>query len=136
MKTSKFVFAVLLLLMGSLTTELLAQKQLEAFVKKCSENKSIDKSVVQRKNPQTKVLEEIIRSYSFSENQSLLQELKNAFEQDKADAYQVIENENNGNVNCFLRFAKDKGNIVYSMDVNDNGASLTVIERFGVKDDE
>ena len=46
MKASKCFWVVLCLLVGSFSTELWAQKNLEAVVQKCKADKTIDKSVV------------------------------------------------------------------------------------------
>ena len=54
MKASKCFWVALCLLVGSFSTELWAQKNLEAVVQKCKADKTIDKSVVTNKDPKTK----------------------------------------------------------------------------------
>lgn len=140
MKTSKFLWVMLLFLAGSFSTELLAQKHLQDIVKKCKEQKEVDKSFVQRKNKDTKELERTTYSYSFPANSPLVQEIKRAFEQDRADAYQVAEDEKDGKINWYYRFATDKGSVAYSLDVrqdimtNKEATSFTITERYGKED--
>ena len=54
MKASKCFWVALCLLVGNFSTELWAQKNLEAVVQKCKADKTIDKSVVTNKDPKTK----------------------------------------------------------------------------------
>lgn len=135
MKTSRILWVVVFLLMGSVGTGLFAQKNLEAVVKKCIEDKSVNKSTVQRKDPKTKALVSVIRTITVQDDLSLKNEIKSAFERDKEDAYQVIENEGGGNTNWFIKFETDKSRVSYSLDLNGDMVSLTVIEKFDRKDE-
>lgn len=134
MKASKCLWVAVCLLVGSFGTELWAQKNLEAVVQKCKADKTINKSVVTNKDPETKKLSKKISSFTVEGNSTLLQEIKSAFEQDKEEAYQVIENENNGMVNWFIRFSKGNNTVSYSMDGNMERLSLTVIEDFDTQE--
>ena len=83
-----------------------------------------------KRDPKTKELQKIISSYTNEDNPTLQQEVKTAFEQDKEDAYQVIENESNGKMDYFIRFSKANVKVSYSMDSRDTKLSFTVIENF------
>lgn len=96
MKASKCFWVALCLLVGNFSTELWAQKNLEAVVQKCKADKTIDKSVVTNKDPKTKKVYKIVSSFVVEGHAALQQEIKSAFERDKEEAYQVIENENDG----------------------------------------
>ena len=119
MKASKCFWVVLCLLVGSFSTELWAQKNLEAVVQKCKSDKSVDKSIVTKRDTKTKKLQKIISSFTIEDNPTLQQEVKTAFEQDKEDAYQVIENESNGKMDYFIRFSKANFKVSYSIDSRD-----------------
>ena len=90
MKASRFCWLALCLLLSGFSMELMAQKNLEAVVQKCKSDKSVDKSIVTKRDPKTKELQKIISSFTIEDNPTLQQEVKTAFEQDKEDAYQVI----------------------------------------------
>ena len=68
----------------------------KAVVQKCKADKTIDKSVVTNKDPKTKKVYKIVSSFVVEGHAALQQEIKSAFERDKEEAYQVIENENDG----------------------------------------
>ena len=63
MKASKCFWVALCLLVGNFSTELWAQKNLEAVVQKCKADKTIDKSVVTNKDPKTKKVYKIVSSF-------------------------------------------------------------------------
>ena len=130
MKASKCFWVALCLLVGSFSTELWAQKNLEAVVQKCKADKTIDKSVVTNKDPKTKKVYKIVSSFVVEGHAALQQEIKSAFERDKEEAYQVIENESNGKMDYFIRFSKANVKVSYSMDSRDTKLSFTVIENF------
>ena len=83
MKASKCFWVALCLLVGSFSTELWAQKNLEAVVQKCKADKTIDKSVVTNKDPKTKKVYKIVSSFVVEGHAALQQEIKSAFERDK-----------------------------------------------------
>ena len=64
------------------------------------------------------------------------QEIKSAFERDKEEAYQVIENENDGVVSWFIRFSKGKNTVSYSINVDKEELFLTVIENFDMPEEK
>lgn len=131
MKRSKCLGLALCLLAGSFSTQLLAQKNLEAVILKCKSDKTVDKSIVTRKDPKTKKLEKVVSSFTIMGNNALRQEVKTAFERDKEEAYQVIENESNGEVSWFIRFSKGNVRTSYSLNVDgDDELSITVIDTY------
>ena len=130
MKASKCFWVALCLLVGNFSTELWAQKNLEAVVQKCKADKTIDKSVV------TKKVYKIVSSFVVEGHAALQQEIKSAFERDKEEAYQVIENENDGVVSWFIRFSKGKNTVSYSINVDEEELLLTVIENFDMPEEK
>ena len=130
MKASRFCWLALCLLLSGFSMELMAQKNLEAVVQKCKADKTIDKSVVTNKDPKTKKVYKIVSSFVVEGHAALQQEIKSAFERDKEEAYQVIENESNGKMDYFIRFSKANVKVSYSMDSRDTKLSFTVIENF------
>lgn len=131
MKRSKCLALALCLLVGSFSAQLSAQKNLEAVIQKCKSDKTVDKSIVTRKDPQTKRLEKVVSSFTIRGNNALRQEVMTAFERDKEEAYQVIQNESNGEVSWFIRFAKANVRTSYSLNVDgDDELSLTVIDTY------
>ena len=156
MKASKCFWVALCLLVGSFSTELWAQKNLEAVVQKVpapkgdaeaplqalifdsnyDADKTIDKSVVTNKDPKTKKVYKIVSSFVVEGHAALQQEIKSAFERDKEEAYQVIENENDGVVSWFIRFSKGKNTVSYSINVDKEELFLTVIENFDMPEEK
>ena len=126
MKASKCFWVVLCLLVGSFSTELWAQKNLEAVVQKCKADKTIE----------TKKVYKIVSSFVVEGHAALQQEIKSAFERDKEEAYQVIENENDGVVSWFIRFSKGKNTVSYSINVDEEELLLTVIENFDMPEEK
>ena len=127
MKASKCFWVALCLLVGSFSTELWAQKNLEAVVQKCKVDKTIDKSVVTNKDPKTKKVYKIVSSFVVEGHAAL---------RDKEEAYQVIENENDGVVSWFIRFSKGKNTVSYSINVDKEELFLTVIENFDMPEEK
>ena len=54
----------------------------------------------------------------------------------KEEAYQVIENENDGVVSWFIRFSKGKSTVSYSINVDEEELLLTVIENFDMPEEK
>ena len=90
MKASKCFWVALCLLVGNFSTELWAQKNLEAVVQKCKADKTIDKSVVTNKDPKTKKVYKIVSSFVVEGHAALQQEIKSAFERDKVDEEELL----------------------------------------------
>jgi hypothetical protein len=128
MKTRHLIAVVILLLTGSLATDLYAQETLKALVKKCENMENVDVDVIRRRNKETKKLEQVITEVSFSNNQALVNEIIAAFDKDKEMADQEIEEKSNGKIKeLFYRFGGD----TYSFSQDDGGrGSITLIERF------
>ena len=67
---------------------------------------------------------------------ALQQEIKSAFERDKEEAYQVIENENDGVDSWYIRISKGKNTVSYSINVDEEELLLTVIENFDMPEEK
>jgi hypothetical protein len=127
MKTRSLIAAAILLITGSLTADLFAQETLKALVKKCENMDNIDINIVRDRNKETREIQRVITSISFSGNQALANDFIAAFDKDKGTADQEIENKSNGKItNIFYRF----GDISYSFSQDDDGSiSISVIEK-------
>jgi hypothetical protein len=128
MKTRHLIAVAILLLTGSLATDLYAQETLKALMKKCENMENTKVEVLRRRNKETKKLEQVITEVKFGDNQALINEFIAAFEKDREMADQEIEEKSNGKIKeLYYRF----GNATYSLSQRDNGrGSITVIERF------
>ncbi len=93
MKASKCFWVALCLLVGSFSTELWAQKNLEVVVQKCKADKMIDKSVVTNKDQKTAKVYKIVSSFVVEGYAALQQVIKSAFEWNKEEVWLVIDNE-------------------------------------------
>ena len=71
MKASRVCWLALCLLLSGFSMELMAQKNLEAVVQKCKSDKSVDKSIVTKRDPKTKELQKIISSFTIEDNPTL-----------------------------------------------------------------
>jgi hypothetical protein len=133
MKTRNLIAVTILLLTGSLATDLFAQETLKALVQKCENMENVNINVVRRRNKETKEMERTITNISFSDNQALKNEFIAAFDKDKGLVDQEIENRSNGKIiNIFYRF----GDISYSFSLSqsdDGSESISVIEKYEKK---
>ncbi|MDR1203802.1 MAG: DUF5024 domain-containing protein [Tannerellaceae bacterium] len=126
MKTRNLIAVAILLITGSLATDLFAQETLKALVKKCENMENVSVNVVRNRNKETREMQRAITNISFNSNQALVNEFIAAFDKDKEMADQEIENKSNGKItNIFYRF----GDVSYSFTQGDNGgASISVME--------
>lgn len=131
MKMKRMILPAFLLMISMFLGRSEAQNTLKALVQKCENMDSVTVSVVQRKNETTRELEQNMVTITFRNNRALEQEIKKAFETDKKDAIQVIEEKEKGVLkNVFYTFSEGNREISYSYDMNKTGkGSLTVIER-------
>lgn len=96
-----------------------AQKQIDAVLAKCMEDKQVDRETVYNRDPQTKRLTKEILSLTLSESQPLAKELLAAVEQEKANATKIIESVHNGQTQLFLSFETEgKGSLSYSLNID------------------
>ena len=127
MKTKSLIVAAIFLVVGSFSMDMFAQDALKALVQKCENMENVNVNVVRSRNKETRKLERLVTSISFSDNQALVNEFIAAFNKDKDMADQEIENRSGGKItNVFYIF----GDRSYSFSQDDDGsASITVIER-------
>ncbi|MDH6306505.1 putative membrane-anchored protein [Parabacteroides sp. PF5-5] len=133
MKTKRLIVVAILLIAGSLSTELFAQDAIKALVQKCENMENVNVNIVRNRNKETRKVERTITSISFSNNEALVNEFIAAFNKDKEMTDQEIENRSNGKVNnIFYRF----GNTSYSFTQGEEGSgSISIIERSDNKKD-
>jgi len=96
MKTFKLCTIIAALIFGTYLSQLSAQQALNNWLKKCENIKTVDFSVINYRNPDTKKEERKTMKVSFSNNDALLKELIEAFDKDKKDAYTVSEKRTEG----------------------------------------
>lgn len=150
MKTRNFILTAVLLMVGSLAGDLLAQANLNALMKKCESMEKVNVDVIYDKDRKTKkpVKEVITITFSRKDNPKLLDEFLDAFRKDKEAAYKVMESKIDGKVMpSFYRFAAGTSDISFSLeDLNKkfkrneymlrNGEiQITKIERFDFKEE-
>lgn len=127
MKLKKSILIGCSLILASFLSPLFAQNSLEAWIKKCETTKDVDVTVISRKDPTTKKDEMKTVKVTFKENQALLSSLKEAFSQDKKDAYQVSEKKVNGEITPdFCRFFNAASKTETKFMFNFKGNQITV----------
>jgi len=123
MKTKHLFLVVLFLLSGSVVSEIQAQTNIKAVIKKCETLDNVDMSRVRNK-------ERVITSVNFKNNDALMNEILDALKKDETTAEQIIESKVNGKmVPTFYRF--DKGTFSLNIDQEKKTVSATLIEREG-----
>ena len=108
MKTRNLILTVTLLMAGSWASNLMAQTNLNALMKKCESMEKVNVDVIYDKDRKTKkpVKEVITVTFSRKDNPKLLDEFLDAFRKDKEAAYKVMESKIDGKVMpSFYRFA-------------------------------
>ncbi len=141
---------VTLLMAGSWASNLMAQTNLNALMKKCESMEKVNVDVIYDKDRKTKkpVKEVITVTFSRKDNPKLLDEFLDAFRKDKEAAYKVMESKIDGKVMpSFYRFAVGTSDLSFSLeDLNKkfkgneymlrNGEiRVTKIERFDFKEE-
>lgn len=131
MKT-KFLLATLLFAVFSMiTVNANAQQKLTEVTKKLETMDNVDVNIVQQRDKQTRKIGKVIKNYTVN-TKALVDEILNAFAQDKKDALTMIDNKQAGRViPSFYKFEEGGKEISYSLSVfNDGqGATLTVIDK-------
>ena len=116
---------ILLLIMGSFSMELMAQRNLEALVKKCETMESVNMNIVRIKDPKTKKMEREIISFTICENQALVNEFVAAFKKDEEKAIRAQEQREGGRtISLFYRF---EDNSTYSLSQDPKGCTMISI---------
>lgn len=128
MKKKNVFLVMILLIAGSLSSEVMAQKTINALVKKCESIDGVDMNIVKNRDRKTKQVEKTIINLTIENNPSLVKEFIAAFEKDEPDAYQIIQDKKNGKI--IPQFYRFEG-VSYSFSMSDNGksATVTVIQR-------
>lgn len=122
-------FLLLFLIVGTMSSSIMAQQNLSAWMKRCESVESIEMTVITRRNPETKKEESKIVKVVFVDNKALLDELLSAFQKDKESAYQFSEKKSTGVIRPeFCRFSKNKTETRYMFEFKGN--KVTVTEQF------
>jgi hypothetical protein len=125
MKARLLLTVVALLLIGDLSTEVLAQENINAVIKK-SEGLSSVKETVTRINNKGKRSE--IKTIVITDNKALADEFAAAFKKDSDAADNSVENETNGTLTTLMcKF----GDITYTYSVN-KGPRLDFSEEWSI----
>lgn len=117
--------AAVVLLAGSMATEMTAQNAIAAVVKKCESMKDVNINKVRSRDKDSKELTREITNIMISNNPALVNEIVAAFAKDGENALHSSESSSNGKVtSIFYRFE----NASYSFSQSDDGnATVTVI---------
>ena len=150
MKTRNLILSAVLLVAGTGANSLLAQKNLNALMKRCEAMDKVNVEVIYDKDRKTKkpVKEVVTITFSVKDNPKLLDEFLKAFQLDKEATYKVVETKANGKVMPSLyRFAVGTTDITYSMDdlelkykgnaymLRNGNIRVTKIERFDFREE-
>ena len=143
MKRNRLFITVAAIVAGSFLINISAQDALKAIAKKCETLENVDVSVVRNRNKETKKVEMYIMSVNIKNNESvkkeivkendaLKKEILAAFEKDRINADQEVEDRKNGKIReLLLRF----GSSSYTFSESHSGNfSFSVIEDYGNKD--
>ncbi|MDL2265198.1 DUF5024 domain-containing protein [Parabacteroides sp. OttesenSCG-928-G07] len=125
MKTRHLFLAILLLFAGSMFTEMQAQSNIKALMKKCETMDNVDVTRIQNRTTGGKGT--IITNIKFTNNRELLNEFIEALKKDDTEATYITESKVNGKmIPTFYRFK----NATYfiKIDESENGASISLNE--------
>lgn len=121
-----FLIPVFCLIAGFMNT-VSAQDNLKALLLKCESMDDVSINIVHQRDRETKETTQIVKSFSFKNNKSLVDDFLKAFEKDKDEAIQVIENKKNGKiVPSYYQFADGEYNVAYTINVKDDGTSANI----------
>ncbi|MDR1369751.1 MAG: DUF5024 domain-containing protein [Dysgonamonadaceae bacterium] len=121
MKIKNLLFIAIILLIGGLTNDLIAQEHLKAVIKKCESADNVDVTVVRQKDKETLKVKQSITTIRIPFSHKLTDEILAAFEKDEPSAYEVIYSKKNGKiVPQFFRFK----NVSFSLSINNNRGIL------------
>ncbi len=133
MKTNFLLVAMLLVVFSMITLNANAQQNLNELTKKLETMDNVDMNSVQQRDPQTKKMNQLIKNYTVY-SKVLVDEIINAFAQDKKDAHTVIEDKKGGKVkSLFYRFMEGNKEITYSFSTVEDDvseAAFTLIENY------
>ncbi|MDH6534433.1 DUF5024 domain-containing protein [Parabacteroides sp. 52] len=122
MKTKHFLLIALLLITGSVCSEIYGQTHIKALVKKCETMDNVELSRVRDRDP-AKNRQRTVTSIMFKNNEELLDLFIEAAKKDEADATQIIESKVNGKmVPSFYRF----GNTSFSISQKKDGNAVSI----------
>jgi hypothetical protein len=122
-------------LAGTSLSKLSAQQSLKNWLTKCESLSTVDMTVINYKNPETKKEERKAIKVIFSNNEALLKDLLNAFEQDKKNAYNVSEKRSKGVVHPdFCRFNEKGFDTRYVFEFKSNGDVIVTAQFFYVEE--
>ncbi len=125
MKMRNLFIAAMLLLAGSLTTELMAQDAVAAVVKKCEAQKDVQINKARSRDKDTKEVTREVTTLTIFNNPSLVNEIVAAFNKDRDKALDETESTANGKItNLFLRFEKVSYTFVQ---IGNDGATVSVM---------
>ncbi|MDR1676473.1 MAG: DUF5024 domain-containing protein [Tannerella sp.] len=135
MKVRKRWMAVMaLLLAGGAWMEPAAQETIDALVKKCESLDKVKVNIVRNRDPETKEVTRSIVSIliPLQSHQALIDGFVAAFQKEKENAEQELENRENGKlISLFYRFEKKS----YSLSMNNGEAVVSIIENDRARSD-
>ena len=127
MKTKKTVVMILVLMAGFFSTQVLAQENIDALMKKCESMDNVDMDVVQQRDPSTKKLAQVIRNVNIKNNKALVDDFLKAFLADRENAIQAIDSKKGGKmIPSYYQFQIGKKNVAYSISISNEGANASI----------
>lgn len=124
MKTLKIFLILSSIFIG---TSVFGQAKIDNLLKECEimDSKDMEISVVQTKNKETKKLESRVVNINIYNNKELVSRFIKAFNEERDNAYQVIDNKEADMVNLFYTFHIDGRDVSYYLTV-EGKSSATV----------
>ncbi|MDR2042431.1 MAG: DUF5024 domain-containing protein [Tannerella sp.] len=127
--TKRWMAVMVLLLVGGAWMGLAAQETIDALVKKCESLNDVNVSIMRNRDPETKEITKSIVTIVIpaQSNQALIDGFVAAFQKEKENAEQEIENRKDGKmVNLFYRFKKKTYSL--TIDHDEKNVVVSIIE--------
>ncbi len=126
MKTQ--LFSLIFLLSGA--GGLCGQQRIEALIDRAEQAPNVDMNVVINRNRKSGAVERTVKTVTIRDNRKLVVDFASAFEQERANAYLISENTNNGRQYKHYRFHSDDREITSTFQIeNDSKATVGYTNR-------
>ena len=127
----KYMLTMLLVCMGAMP--LMAQKNIDKLVKELENRDDVSINSVTKRNPKTRKISRVVKTFSLKVDNKIVKELIDAFEKDEEYAITAIKDMPKGRkaatrVNFTFIFQKDNEKRTYTLNTQANGnVTMTVI---------
>lgn len=131
MKGNRFLCLFIFVVAGCLSSNLFAQDNLQDWVKKCENNSSLDMTVINNKDSETKKEVSKIIKIVIPGDSSLVNELMEAYDKDKGKANQSAEKRVAGVVRPdYCQFVLSNMEIKYLFEFSEDNSKVTVTVQY------